>query len=363
MEKNKKLVDLYTEFQISSFDKIEMTTLSKVLDYKHSHDVFTKMLSSDIDIEEELMKSSKKIIKEIKKEVPEGILIVDDTILKKPYSKENLMIAKHYDNSEKRVVKGINLLNFVYTSLSNFDKSLIPVAFDIVEKDIIYEDKNFKEKRKSSYTKNELFRAKMEYLVKHKQFNFKYILGDSWFASNENIEYINNINRDFIFRIKKNRLIAFSYEDKINGKFSKISDIDKSFVGNCEVYLKGCSFPVKLTKLYVKNGKNFIPTKSYLITNCIRLDTITLAEIYNKRWRVEEFHKSIKQNLNIEKSPTKTIKTQVNHIFLSFLSFIKLEKIRIKSKTNMFFLKRKLHLEALKFSFQEFHKLKILYAS
>ena len=45
----------------------------------------------------------------------------------------------------------------------------------------------------------------------------------------------------------------------------------------------------------------------------------TLIEIYQKRWKVEEFHKSLKQNLNIEQSPTKTTTTQLNHIFLTFL--------------------------------------------
>ena len=47
-----------------------------------------------------------------------------------------------------------------------------------------------------------------------------------------------------------------------------------------------------------------------------------LIEIYQNGGQVEEFHKSLKQNLNIEQSPTKTTTTQLNHMFLTFLVFI-----------------------------------------
>jgi len=46
------LIDLYTDYQISSFDKIEMTKLSKMINKKYSHDVFTNLLSSPVDIED-----------------------------------------------------------------------------------------------------------------------------------------------------------------------------------------------------------------------------------------------------------------------------------------------------------------------
>ena len=47
-------------------------------------------------------------------EQDDGVLIFDDTIQEKPYTDENDLICWHYDHSQSRTVKGINLLNCVY---------------------------------------------------------------------------------------------------------------------------------------------------------------------------------------------------------------------------------------------------------
>ena len=348
MEKE-KLIDLYTDFEIASFENIEMTKLSKTLGKGFSHDIFRRMLSKEIDVEFELLKKVRPVLKTVDIDNI-GMIVIDDTVIKKPHSRENQLIAYHYDNSEKRVVKGINILNFLLTSANKQKSMSIPVGFEPIIKDEIYEDKkdNFKEKRKCSLTKNEIVRDKLGFLVKN-SIRFKYIVGDSWFASSENIEYIEErLDKKFVFRIKSSRLIAFSKEDKINGKFSKIKDVDMSAKSDCLVYLKGCSQPVRLLKLYVKDGMNFESTDSYLVTNDMKLNIITLCEIYQKRWKVEEFHKSLKQNLKIEKSPAKTPFPQLNHIFLTMLAFIKLEKYRVKLCTNHYNFKEQLYISALK---------------
>jgi len=41
------------------------------------------------------------------------------------------------------------------------------------------------------------------------------------------------------------------------------------------------------------------------------------SALYQKRWKVEEFHKSLKSNAGLAKSPTRTVITQNNHIFMS----------------------------------------------
>jgi len=52
--------------------------------------------------------------------------------------------------------------------------------------------------------------------------------------------------------------------------------------------------------------------------------------------------KSLKHNANLAKSPTRTVKTQSNHIVLSILAFFKLETLKIKHHLNHFALKAKL---------------------
>jgi hypothetical protein len=43
---------------------------------------------------------------------------------------------------------------------------------------------------------------------------------------------------------------------------------------------------------------------------------------YRKRWNVEPYHKSLKQNASLEKSPTHTVVTQTNHFFAALCGYI-----------------------------------------
>ncbi len=78
-----------------------------------------------------------------------------------------------------------------------------------------------------------------------------------------------------------------------------------------------------------------------------------LYEVYQKRWRIEEFHKSIKQNASLAKSPTRTVRTQSNHVFASIIAYCKLEMLKVKTKLNHFALKYKLILRANQIALKE----------
>ncbi|MCK5818847.1 MAG: hypothetical protein KAH18_06260, partial [Psychromonas sp.] len=49
----------------------------------------------------------------------------------------------------------------------------------------------------------------------------------------------------------------------------------------------------------------------YLISNSVKLDKQSIETIYQKRWRVEVFHKNIKLSTALAKSPSKTKKHKV----------------------------------------------------
>jgi hypothetical protein len=63
------------------------------------------------------------------------------------------------------------------------------------------------------------------------------------------------------------------------------------------------------------------------------------------------YHKSLKQHVSVAKSPTQTITTQTNHFFAALCGFIKLERLKMRTKLNHFALKSKLYLNALRSSF------------
>ena len=116
------------------------------------------------------------------------------------------------------------------------------------------------------------------------------------------------------------------------------------------------SFPVQLLKRIFKNGNGTTGTL-YLVTNDLHLDADQIYDVYQKRWRIEEYHKSIKQNASLEKSPTKVAKSQRNHIFASIIAYCKLELLKVKTALNHFALKYKLIIRANQMAYQELQKM------
>ena len=82
-----------------------------------------------------------------------------------------------------------------------------------------------------------------------------------------------------------------------------------------------------------------------------------MTTLYQRRWNVEPYHKSLKQNASLEKSPTQTVTSQTNHLFASLCGYVKLEMLKRSTKLNHFALKSKLYLRAVQFAFDAFQQL------
>ena len=82
------------------------------------------------------------------------------------------------------------------------------------------------------------------------------------------------------------------------------------------------------------------------MTNDLTIETDRLYNVYQKRWCIEAFHKSVKQNASLAKSPTKVARTQKNHIFAAVIAYCKLEFLKVKTALNHFALKYKLLVRA-----------------
>ena len=180
----KKLIKLYSDYLISSYGKTTATGLSELLDGVFSHDQITRLLSRNEFNSQILWQFVKPVVRQI--EQPDGVLIFDDTIQEKPFSKENALISWHFDHTKNRTVKGINLLNCV----CHAGEATIPVAYTLIKKEIKYSEvKTKKEKRKSEFTKNHHFRELLHVSCQNK-LSFQYVLADSWFCSKDNMNFI-----------------------------------------------------------------------------------------------------------------------------------------------------------------------------
>ena len=205
---NKDMIDLYTDYQLSSFGQTTATGLSAMMEGSISHDAVTRFLTNSEYTSKHLWQQVKPTIRDIENE--DGVLIFDDTIQAKPHTKENETNCWHYDHTTNTTVKGINLLNCLY----HCEGVSLPIAFHIVTKPICYSDiSTRKTKRKATITKNQLLRDMVDTAC-HNQVKFRYVLMDSWFTSKQTLKHIRKKDKHVIAALKSNRLIALNLQDK-----------------------------------------------------------------------------------------------------------------------------------------------------
>jgi hypothetical protein len=352
---NIPLLDLYSDYLISSFSYTTATGLSRALDGGVSHDKITRFLSEEDFTSKHLWRLVKPTIRQIQSS--EGILIFDDTIEEKPSTDENELITWHWDHLAGRAVKGLNLLSALYYSQG----VLIPVGFQPITKTESYTDaKTGKTKKKSAKTKNEYLREMAKVAIVNNQIPCRWVLADIWYSGNDNLEYIKlTLKKDFIMPIKGNRLAALSEAEKHQGQFRRVEEIAIAEQTTLKIYLKDLPFPVLLVKWIFRN-EDGSSGALYLICSDLAVEADQIITVYQKRWQMEEYHKSLKSNAALAKSPTKTVRTQNNHFFASVYAYFKLELLKCNTKLNHFALKAKLYLQALKASMSELNHLQNL---
>ncbi len=349
--KQQQMLDLYSDYLLASFGVTTATGLSQLLDGEVSHDQVTRHLSGKKKTAADLWLTVKPFVRQVQSE--EGVLIIDDSIEEKPYTDENDIVCWHYDHSKAALVKGINFMTALYASQA----VSLPVGFHLIAKTETYLDpKTAKEKRRSPVSKNEYCRG----LIKQAGDNhipFRFVVFDTWFASAENMKFIKHEQqRDFICPLKTNRKVAVSLADKQQGRYTRVDTLLLEENAPREVYLEGVDFPLLLAKQVFTNEDGSIGIL-YLVSSATTLSFDDLTTNYQKRWQVECYHKSLKQNVSLAKSPTQTVTTQTNHFFAALCGFIKLERLKVDTKLNHFALKSKLYVNALHSAFSTLREL------
>lgn len=348
---NDELLDLYSDYLLSAFGQTTATGLSALLGGQVSHDQIQRFLADRQRTSADLWRIAKPHVRKIERK--DAVMIVDDSIAEKPYTDENDIICWHYDHSKDRMVKGLNFMSALYHSAG----VSLPVGFELISKTEHYVDpKDGKEKRRSKIGKNELYQNLIKQALRN-QISFKYVLNDVWFASADNMMFVkHDLKKHFVMPLKSNRKVALSLADKHHGRFVSVDTLDLQENAVQKIYLEGVDFLLLLVKQVFENEDGSTGIQ-YLVTSDTILTRDDILSLYRKRWNIEPYHKSLKQNASLEKSPTQTVVTQTNHFFGALCGFIKLELLKSSTSTNHFALKSKLYFSALQSAYLRLNSL------
>ncbi len=267
-----------------------------------SHDCFTRLLQNQSSDTESLWTEIRKFVTP-----KEGYLIVDDTVLDKPYSEKMGFVRYQWSGKHHRTVKGIGLVTLVWTD----GTTVIPLDFRIYNID--EDDK----------TKNDHFLDMLD-KAEERGFNPEFVLFDTWYASVKNLKAIRKKEWHFLTRLKNNRLV--NPDNKGNVPLETVDIPPEGLV----VHLKAYGF-VKVFRIVSKDGDT-----QHWVTDVQDMDESKREDLAKKSWKIEEYHRGIKQFCGVEKCQARKEESQRAHIMFSLRAFFRLELQRIKSGISWF---------------------------
>ena len=99
-------------------------------------------------------------------------------------------------------------------------------------------------------------RSMVQQAIENQHLKFSYVLTDSWFASSNNMLFMNKLKKYFVMDIKSNRLCMFSTEDRNKGQWVSLDKLPLQPEQPVKVWIKDLQIEVILCK-FVHNLNHF----------------------------------------------------------------------------------------------------------
>ncbi len=279
-----------------------------------SHDSANRFLLREQFTPHDLFKQA-----ELQLDLKGGVVSVDDSVLDKPYSQHMALVGYFWSGKHHRSVKGINLITLYYTDKYGHN---LPINYRIYDK-------------AEGKTKNDYF---MDMLAEVMTWGVDpaFITGDSWYSSENNLKIIRNNGFGFCFALKSNRLVSIK-----KGEFVHIQVLEIPEEG-IEVWLRDFG-RVKVFRTLLKDEQRHyavhLPDENALTD----FNGADFCEIHDKHWKIEQYHRAIKQVCHVEHFQVRTETAIRNHIFASILGYVQLQKMCISELiSNCYELQREL---------------------
>lgn len=248
-----------------------------------------------------------------------GVLVLDDSTLDKLYAQHIELVSRHWSGKHHAVVKGINLITLLWTD----GDRIIPCDYRIYNKE------------QDGKTKNDHF-SDMLLKAKIQGFEPSCVLFDSWYSGLENLKTIRKYGWYWLTRLKSNRLV--NPDGKTNVLVSSVHATETGTV----VHLKGFGF-IKLFRITGKDG-----TIEYWATNRLDMDDLKRLQLSEFSWKIEEYHRNLKQFCGVERSQVRAARAQRNHIGLAIRTFLRFSVCSFNTGLSCFELKYRIIRNAVR---------------
>jgi putative transposase len=226
-----------------------------------------------------------------------GVLVLDDSVLDKPYARKMDLVHHMWSGKHHRVVKGIDLLTLLWT---DGDRHL-PCDYRL------YDKPNDKKTKNDHF--GDLLRA-----AKERGFAPECVLFDGWYSSLDNLKQLRTLGWNWLTRLKANR--------RVNPDRTGLRAVSACAIAatGSVVHLEGYGF-IKVFRIEAKDG-----TTEHWATSNLQMDELERLRLADASWRIEEYHRGLKQVTNVERCQCRKAVALRNHIGLALRAFLVVER-------------------------------------
>jgi putative transposase len=226
----------------------------------------------------------------------QGLLVLDDSTLDKPYAQKIEWVGRHWSGKHKAVVWGINLITMLW---SDGDRH-IPCDYRLYDKG------------KDRLTKNDHFRALLQ-AARARGFVPECVVFDSWYGALENLKAIRGLGWRWLTQLKVNR--------NINLDRQGLKPVCQTAIAptGTVVHLEGYGL-IRVFKIVSRDGDI-----EYWATNDLAMDELERLRLAERCWAIENYHRGLKQCCGVERAQVRSASAQRNHIGLAIRAFLRLE--------------------------------------
>jgi len=239
-----------------------------------------------------------------------GYIILDDTVVPKPFSRFVAGTYVDYDHTQKRHIRCHRIVLVIWTNGVIY----IPVAF------AFWHHRDFVNRYR---TKNQIARILVYYVIRH-HIPFSYLTFDNWYAAKQNLNFFNKLGITFVTRLRKNTWIIHQDTKK---KVAKLNKNEFHYYDQLNAYVR--QFQVKYPRFgtgilaVVKNDKHEEPGKTkYLFTNAPSITNRELVSRYRSRWNIEVFFRNCKQHFGLSACQAQMMPQVILHVHMVFLAYV-----------------------------------------
>jgi putative transposase len=263
-----------------------------------AHDSFTRLLQRLEPEPEALWQEVQPLVR------PDtGVLILDDSVLDKPYARHMGLVGFFYSGKHRRVVRGINLVSLLWTD----GDLLAPCDYRLVDP-----------ARGKAVNKNHHFREMLRQ-AQARGFQPRCVCFDTWYSGKDNLKAVRECGWTFLTQVRSNRRVNLDRRGNRPIRELPIA------AGGTLVHLEGFGL-IKAFRIVASNGDT-----EHWITNDLAMDELGRLEYGELAWGIEEYHRGLKQHCGAERCQQRQSRAQRNHIGLAIRAFVRLEWHRFRT--------------------------------